>query len=197
MVKSIVVESLLKARRAVPKLEAKLKVKISMNKNNFTIKGNEYDEFICDKIFEALDFGFDLEDALLLTDENFVLEFVDIKEHTHRRNLKDVRARIIGRNGKALKTIENLTGSVLVVHDNVVGVIVEAENLDVTITSIESIIRGAKHGNAFAYLEKNKDPGVKYSLNEDLGLTDRARKIGQKENVKVADKILKEEGLED
>jgi ribosomal RNA assembly protein len=177
MVKKLIIEQVNKAKKAVPRIEEKLKVHISMNKNNFTIKGKkEYDEFIADNILRSVDFGFDIEDALLLLDENFVLEFIDIKEHTRRNNLKDVRARVIGRKGKAMKTIENLTGSVLFLRDNTLGLIVEADNLDVTVQSIESIIQGSKHGNAFSYLEKNK-AGNEFRAPEDLGLTERAKKL--------------------
>ena len=59
-----------------------------------------------------------------------------------------------------------------------VGVIVESENLDVTIQSIESIIRGSKHGNAFSYLEKHK-AGNEYKLKEDLGLTEKGKKLAE------------------
>ena len=50
--------------------------------------------------------------------DDFTLEFITVKEHTRRKNLKDVRARLIGTGGKARKTIENLTGSEIVIHDN-------------------------------------------------------------------------------
>ncbi len=82
------------------------------------------------------------------------MEFIEVKEHTRRKNLKEVRARLIGTGGKARKTIENLTGAVIVIHDNTVGVIVDADHLDAVVQGIESLIQGAKHGNVFAYLEK-------------------------------------------
>lgn len=175
MVKSLIVENIRKIKKSIPRIEEKIKVKISINKGSLLIKGNEYNEFITETIVVAVDFGFDLEDAFLLLDENFVLEFIDIKTNTHRRNIKDVRSRVIGKKGKAMKTIENLTDSVVVLKDNVVGVIVNSENLDVTVQAIESLIRGAKHGNVFSYLEKNKSR--EKLLNDDLGLKEKAKKL--------------------
>ncbi|MBU1854487.1 MAG: hypothetical protein KKF89_02105 [Nanoarchaeota archaeon] len=93
-----------------------------------------------------------------------------------------------------MKTIGNLTGSVIVLKANTLGVIVNSENLDCTVQAIESLIRGAKHGNVFSYLEKNK--GRNFMLNDDLGLTEKAKKIGEKDAIKKANKILKEEGIE-
>ena len=166
--RKVTVERMSRVKKAVPKIENKVKVKVSFGKDFVNVSGGELNEFLVEQIVRAVDFGFDVEDALLLLDEDFVLEFIDVKEHTHRKNLKDVRARLIGTNGKAKKTIENLTGSVLVVKDNSVGMIVDSEHLDTTVQAIESLIQGAKHGNVFAYLEKqNSAKGV---FEEDLGL---------------------------
>jgi len=152
--RNIVVEHIRKIKKAVPAIENKVKVKIIFGKDSVGVSGSELNEYLVEKIVRAVDFGFHVDDALLLTDEDFVLEFVEVKEHTHRKNLKDVRARLIGTNGKARKTIEDLTGAVIVINGNDVGVIVDSKHLDIVVQAIESLIQGAKHGNVFAYLEK-------------------------------------------
>ena len=136
---------------------------------NVTIKGNELNEYLVEKVIHAVDFGFHVDDALLLTSDDFVLEFITVKEHTRRKNLKEVRARLIGTGGKARKTIENLTGSVIVIQGNDVGIIVDAEHSEAVAQAIESLIQGAKHGNVFAYLEKQNVSRRKFD-EDDLGL---------------------------
>jgi len=169
--KTLVVENVSKIRKVVPKIEKKIKVRISFGKpaERVSVKGKELDEFVAEKIIKSVDFGFDIEDALLLKDEDFVLEFVDIKKHTPRKKLKDVRARVIGTRGKAKKTIAELTGSVIVIHDNCVGVIVDAGHLDAVVQAIISLIQGAKHGNVFAFLEK-QNAEIRKFRQDDLGL---------------------------
>lgn len=167
--KSLLIQTRTKIKKAIPLIENKLKVRISLNKKQVVIKGNELNEFLVMQILRAVDFGFDTEDALLLLSDDYVLEFINIKEHTRRKNLEEVRGRVIGTDGKALKTIENLTGSVLVVKENMIGVIVNSEHLDTCTQALVSIIQGAKHGNVFAYLEKqNVNLGKRDS--DDLGL---------------------------
>jgi ribosomal RNA assembly protein len=157
-----------KIKRAVPSIENKVKVQIGFGKGHVTIKGAELNEFLVEKIIMAIDFGFDIDDALLLLNEEFVLEFVDVKENTHRKNLKDVRSRIIGREGRAKRTIEKLMECAIVIVDNRIGVIVDADHLSATIQGIEGLIGGSKHGNVFGYLERQ---GSKVGRrNEDLGL---------------------------
>ena len=164
-----------KVKKAVPAIENKVKVKVGFGRGNVTIKGNELNEFLVEKVIQAVDFGFHVDDALLLTDDDFVLEFIEVKEHTRRKNLKEVRSRIIGTGGKARKTIQKLTGSVIVIHDNTVGVIVDSTHLDAVVQGIESLIQGAKHGNVFAYLEKQNVSRRKFDT-DDLGLRDEVVK---------------------
>ena len=167
--RNVLVANMAKVRRAVPVIENKVKVKIGVRKDGVGIKGSELNEFLVEKVVQAVDFGFDVEDALLLVNDDFVLEFVDVKNHTRRKNLKDVRARLIGTRGKAKKTIENLTGSVIVIQGNRVGVIVDADHLDAVVQAIESLAQGAKHGNVFARLEKQNVALGRFGR-DDLGL---------------------------
>ncbi len=163
------VEQMNKIKKAVPVIENKVKVNISFRKGSVGIKGNELNEFLVEQIIRAVDFGFHVDDALLLTNEDFVLEFISIKENTRRKNLTDVRSRVIGTDGKAKRTIEKLTGCVIVVNENTVGVIVDSVHLDSVVQALESLIHGAKHGNVFAYLEKQNVGRRKFD-DEDLGL---------------------------
>ena len=178
--RNVPVVSMRKIKKAVPAIENKVKVKIGFGKGFISVKGSELNEFLVEKVIHAIDFGFYSDDALLLLSDDFVLEFIEVKEHTHRKNLKEVRARLIGTNGKARKTIENLTGSEIVIQGNTVGVIVDSDHLDSVIQGIESLIQGAKHGNVFAYLEKQNKLRRKFDTHsghenlqageDDLGL---------------------------
>ena len=167
--RKIIVQNLNKIKKAVPLIEDRMKIKVSLGKGGISLKGPELEEFLVEKMIRAVDFGFSPEDVLLLKNEDFVLEFIDIKSHTHRKNMRDIRARLIGTGGKARKTIEKITGAVLVVHINRVGVIVDSEHLEAVTQGIESLIQGAKHGNVFSYLEKQNISKRKFD-SDDLGL---------------------------
>ncbi len=173
IMRNVLITNMRKVKRAVPTIENKVKVKISFKKDSVGIKGSELSEYLVEQVIRAVDFGFYVDDALLLVDDNFVLEFIEVKEHTRRKNLKDVRARLIGTGGKARKTIENLTGAEIVIHGNTVGVIVDSTHLDAVVQGIESLIQGAKHGNVFAYLEKQNISRRKFDK-DDLGLKEGA-----------------------
>ena len=171
--KKLIIGNLGRIKKAIPKVEDKIKIRVSLNKNNVIIKGSEINEFLVEKILHAADFGFDIEDALLLKNPDFSLEFIDIKGHTHRKNLKEVRSRVIGTQGKAKNTIAELTGGVVVVQDNKVGIIVDSDHLEAACQALVSLIHGSKHGNVFSYLERR---------NAKLGRVDKGD-LGLKEDI--------------
>ncbi len=178
MTHRLVVENLRKIRKVIPVIESKVKVKIQFNKGSIAIRGNELNEYLVEKVLQAVDFGFDIENALLLLNEDFVLEFINIKEHTHRKNLTDIRARLVGTGGRAKRTIEELTGGIVVLNSNSVGIIVDNEHLSQAVQGIISLIQGSKHGNVFAYLEKQNAELNKLNFKgEDLGLRDSMKRL--------------------
>jgi ribosomal RNA assembly protein len=179
-----------KVKKAVPIIENKVKVRIGFGKGSVTIKGSELNEYLVEKVIHAIDFGFNVDDALLLMNEDFVLEFIEVKEHTRRKNLVDVRASIIGTGGKARKTIENLTGSEIVISGNTIGVIVDSDHLSAVVQGIESLIQGSKHGNVFAYLEKQNASKRKFD-DDDLGLKGGFKKMA--DNLDIEDGLTEEE----
>jgi len=169
--KKVPIVSVKKIKKAIPYLSKKINVQISVSKDVVYLEGNEVNEYLAEKIIQAIDFGFDPEDAILLRNENFSLEFINIKEHTHRKNLADIRSRIIGTEGKAKQTIELLTGAVIVLHVNMIGVIVDSDHLAQAMQGLISLIQGSKHGNVFAYLER-QNANLRKIDEEELGLRD-------------------------
>jgi len=152
-------------------LENKLKVKLEFdkkNKNNIKIIGKEVNIFDAEQVLLAMDFGFNAETALLLKNGNYLFEILYLKDYTRRKNLKEVRARIIGKKGKAINTLKNLTGSEIMLKENSLGIISLAENIEKITTALSNLIKGSKHSNVYSYLEKkNRDKKIRET---DLGL---------------------------
>lgn len=135
-------------------LERKLKVKITIQGKKVMFEGDSLDEYEASLVFEAMQFGFSAEDALLLKDEEVTFKKVNIKNFTRRRNLADVRARVIGKYGRTKRTIQNIASCRLVIKGNEVGIIGSAEEIDHAITALTNLIRGSKQSNVYNFLER-------------------------------------------
>lgn len=144
------------------KIEKKLSVKIEIKGNKVEISGNELDIYAAEKVFEALERNFPTETALLLTEEDYMLENLLIKSITKKKNLSTIRARIIGTKGKTLKLISELSDCYLTLNENTVSIIGQAEKIKECINAVKSLILGSKQANVYSYLERartRKGPG--------------------------------------
>lgn len=168
MVKTIIVTKLSKITKNRKRLEEKLNIKIINRGREVKISGSPQDEFVAEKIIEALDFGFVLSDVIRIKEEDLIFEKFSIKDYTHRKNLESVRARVIGTKGKTLNTIGELTGCFVELKNNEVGIIGPVESIKNAQDAIIAIIQGAKQSYAYKMLEKNRPVPV-----EDLGLREK------------------------
>ena len=114
------------------------------------------DEYEASLVLDAINFGFSAKKALSLKSENLLFRILNIKKITRKKNLRDVRARVIGREGKTRKTIEGITNSEVLIKDNEIGIIGEAECIEHSIQAITSLIKGSKQANVYARLEREK-----------------------------------------
>ena len=146
-------------------LEEKLGIKITATGNKITIQGSPQNEYVAEKVIEALEFGFPFSVALLIKDQDLMFEALKIKDHTRRKDLEKVRARIIGKQGKTLRTFLELTKCHFELKGNQVGIIGYPEYIRNAQEAMISLIRGSKHANVYAFLEKHQ---IKPVL--DLGL---------------------------
>lgn len=167
-------EAIRKIRQNQKKLEQKLKVNLSFSGNNISISGKPIDEYVACQVIEAIDLGFKTDEALLLCEEGFIFEKINIKDLTKRHDLSKIRARIIGRKGKTKEIIENLSECLICLHDNAIGVIGQAENINKCITALSKLIQGSKQGKVYTFLEGERSKAKAMQF-EDLGLKNKEK----------------------
>ena len=154
-----------KIKRNKRLLEKKLKVRLNIKGNNVDLQGDEIDIFVAEKVLQAVERTFPLNTALLLIEQDYVLESLNIKDITKKKP-DIVKARIIGTKGKTLKLLSELSECNIVLHDNIVSILGPAEKIKEAITALTNLIRGSKQSNVYKYLQKQK----KKPLPSDLGL---------------------------
>ena len=151
------------------KLEQTLKVKITNKGKIIFVEGKAEQEYIAIQVIEAINLGFTSQQALLLQDEDFIFEKINIKDLTKRHDLERIRGRIIGTRGKTKEIIQNLSDCFISLHNNTVGIIGRAEDIEKAMQALTSIIQGSKQSKVYSYLERERGK-EKSKINEDLGL---------------------------
>lgn len=168
-------ENLARMKKIRSKLARELKVKISFKDNCICVEGEPLEIHRAAEVIEALNLGFKLNQALLLKDEDFILEKINIKDLTKRHDLSQVRARVIGARGKTKETIENLSDCFVAIKDNRIGIIGRAEDMRKTLRALTSIVQGAKQSKVYGFLEEQRAKDKVRSI-EDLGLRYKEKK---------------------
>jgi len=165
--KKIIVDKLPRIIQNKEKLERELNVIIEMRGKEVYLSGKSEEEYIAEKVIEALDFGFPFSNALEIKKDDFIFEILNIKEYTNQKNFERVRGRIIGKDGKTLRTISNLSECYLELKENKLGIIGYAENIRTVEEACRLLIRGSKQANVYAYLEKHRiEPIIDLGLKE-------------------------------
>jgi len=148
-------------------LEERLNVKITNKAREVFIEGKPEDEYIAEKIVEALNYGFEFKEAMLIKEEDFVLEILLIKNFTRRNDLARIRARIIGKQGRTKKTLCQLTKCFIQVKENEVAILGDPEYIYNAQEAVKSLIKGSKQSNVYKHLEKHQlKPVIDLGLKE-------------------------------
>lgn len=139
------------------KLRSFLDVKVSLNED-VEIDGVDALAVMRTKeIVRAFGRGFEFEDALLLVDEEYILEVLNVSDFAKSRNRQVVlKGRIIGTESKVKKLIEKCSGAKIAVYGKTVSIIGKWENLRVAREAVEIILSGSRHSTVFMFLKERK-----------------------------------------
>lgn len=154
--RTIISKNPLKILQNKKQLEKKLNVKILVLKNEVEIKGSEIEEFAASRVIDAINENFPPNIALLLLEEDFLIQKINIKDTSRRSNLRDVRARVIGTKGRTINLIGELSDTYITINNNIVSVIGPANRIEIAMHALKALIKGSKQSSVYAYLEKQK-----------------------------------------
>jgi KH domain-containing protein len=163
--KKIISEKIIRIIKNKKNLEKELDVLLEINGKEVSISGEPENEYVAERVIEALDFGFPFSDALNIKKEEYLFEILNIKEFTNQKDFERGRGRVIGKDGKALKTISNLSNCHVELSGNKLGIIGDSESIRNVEEACKLLIKGSKHSNVYAYLEKHRIEPI-----TDLGL---------------------------
>jgi ribosomal RNA assembly protein len=105
-------------------------------------------------VVKAIGRGFSPENAFALLDDDFLLLEVISIAHLTPKTLKRVKGRVIGRNGRTRRTIENLAGVKITIYGKTIGMIGYSHPIRTAHEAIEMLINGTPHSTVYSFLER-------------------------------------------
>jgi len=144
------------------KIEKRFDVKIDINSDagdvaltRATSESDPSGLFRVRDIVLAIGRGFSSENAFRLFDEDICFGILDLRDYLGKSqaNIQRIKGRIIGKNGKTRKVIEEYTEANISIYGHTVSIIGELESFEIAKSAIELLIRGGLHKSVYRFLQ--------------------------------------------
>ncbi len=111
----------------------------------------------------AIGRGFSPPRAFSLFNEDMTFDIVDLHDYfgKNEAEIKRVDGRIIGKEGKSRRNLEQLTGTLISVSGHTISVIGAFESVSMAKDALEKLIEGRQHGTVYKFLRKKRSQAKK------------------------------------
>ena len=139
--------------------DTKTQIKVDSLEGDIFIYGEDaLGLYTAREIIRAIGRGFNPEIAKLLLKQDYVFENIGLNEYTgkSKNTLLRLKGRVIGKEGKARKLMEDLSESYISVYGKTIGIIGPPESAAMAKRAVEALLRGSTHANVYKWLEKKR-----------------------------------------
>lgn len=115
--------------------------------------------FRAKEVVTAIGRGFSPENAFrLLEDDEAVLGVIDLREAVGRSqsDMKRLKGRVIGKEGKTRRIIEELTEANVCVYGHTISIVGKIDQVETAKEAVRMLIRGSLHGTVYRFLHRKR-----------------------------------------
>ncbi len=115
--------------------------------------------FRAKEVVTAIGRGFSPENAFrLLEDDETVFEIIDLRETVGRSqsDMKRLKGRVIGKEGKTRRIVEELTEANVCVYGHTISIIGKIDQVEIAKEAVRMLIRGSLHGTVYRFLHRKR-----------------------------------------
>ena len=139
--------------------ETNSKIQVDSKEGEIKITGEDsLGLFTAREIIKAIARGFNPELARLILKSDYIFDTVTISDYTgkSKKSALRLKGRVIGKEGKSRRTIEEYTETHISVYGKTIGIIGRAENAIIARKAIESLLSGSTHTSVYKWLSKKR-----------------------------------------
>ncbi len=109
-----------------------------------------------ESVIRAIGRGFSPEKAMILFHDDADFFIFDLHEYVGKKesHLRRLRSRIIGKEGKTRRVLEELTDAHISVYGHTIAVIADLEDMPIIKKAIDMLLIGSKHATVYRYVER-------------------------------------------
>lgn len=126
-----------------------------IDENSVVIKGDAYAEYNAKNVIQAFGRGFGMERARRLLDDEYYFKFVNLKDFLkNEEQMRRIKARIIGKNGKTKLYIEEVSGAYISIYGHTIGIIGTTGQIGIASAALQILLEGGTHKKAYRTIER-------------------------------------------
>ncbi|MGM5481037.1 MAG: KH domain-containing protein [Nanobdellota archaeon] len=139
-------------------LQAKASIDVDSDEGDVRMKGEDSILlFQLKDIIKAIGRGFNPEVAMRLFKQDYILEVITMTDFVKAKNhMVRLKGRVIGKNGKARETLEELTDTNISVYGKTISIVGFCDKVAVCKRALETLLSGSPHSSVFKMLEKQR-----------------------------------------
>ena len=148
--------------------ETKCKIQVDSKEGDVTLSGKDaVTLFALREVIKAIARGFNPDLAKQLLKQDYILEIISLNDYsTEKSHQLRLKGRVIGMEGKARNTIEDLTECYVSVYGKTIAIIGKVDMVGVCRRALESLLAGSPHANVYKWLERQRRTLKKRTLEE-------------------------------
>lgn len=133
----------------------KTEITIDSKEGDVSVKGKDALLLYATRdIIKAIGRGFNPEIALLLLKQDYIFEMINLPDFEKPSQFRRIKGRVIGRNGKTRRLIEEHTQTFISVYGKTVAIIGRTENVPIARKAVEMLLGRSPHSTVYKWLEK-------------------------------------------
>lgn len=151
-------------------IERAFKVRLNVSSDSGTIEVTPSDDnddpstiLRARDVITAVGRGFSPDRAMTLTDDDMVLDVIDLRElfGKSESDINRIKGRVIGSEGKMRRLMEEMTDAKVSVYGSTISMIGEFEAVSAARQAIEMLIKGKQHSSVYKFLRRAKSESKK------------------------------------
>jgi len=108
-----------------------------------------------ENIIKAIGRGFSPKNANILLNDDFDFFVFDLHDYVGKKesHLRRIKSRVIGKEGKTKKVLEELTDSKISIYGHTISIITDTTKMNILKKSIDMLLTGSKHATVYRFVE--------------------------------------------
>jgi ribosomal RNA assembly protein len=150
---------------AKAEIERAFKVKLVVNSESGTVEVTPSEDnddpstiLRAKDVVTAVGRGFSPDRAMILIEDDMVLEVIDLRElfGKNESDINRIKGRVIGSEGKMRRLLEEMTEARVSVYGSTIAMIGEFEAVSASRQAIEMLMKGKQHSSVYKFLRRTK-----------------------------------------